>query len=511
MAAKDSPVRKGAHRVQIFNSGLEVWLYDERNADAIRKKGLWQKLVDGGKTDGLLVGYGLWQDDSLLIDVVVGPPLTERELSTSRWLEPQHAFLRAPSGTVAVESNDSCRVSPESDDDTDAGALISVPPGDYRVTLYRTDYETLKRERRERPGAQEVIVLTPGGKRKDDAKGLLPFRQSADASWAGRVTIEGKKARGLVWFDDHWDTYFGNLDSAAATKLGLKPGVYFRTTVPATGHDIVTVFAENWVEGAKLKRPAGPKLPEFAYGAIVNPQRWQPHEALFCRRVTTTKVVDDPHKTVWHEATFEVLDLQPEIPVARDVKNAIFRGATRAYGPATLAERPYFDEDAVTLPMKLDGRVKGVAFDDEISLPAAVEKLDAAMKPLGLKPLGDFTYEAGLGDDAVEYTVRAWTGRDDAFAVVSASAQSSFDVYFCSRLASGKWLMTGTLDESDAATMSSMCPRLLVGAREEVPLAELFALHQERLASSGEKADSVPGSLPDLVKAYDDILTAAAG
>jgi hypothetical protein len=212
---------------------------------------------------------------------------------------------------------------------------------------------------------------------------------------------------------------------------------------------------------------------------------------------------------MWHEATFEVLDLQPDVPVARDFKNAIHRGPVRAYGAAALAERPYFDEDHVTVPMKLDGRVKGISFDDSIDLGPAVEKLDAALSPLGLKPLGDFTYEVGRGDDAVEYTVRAYAGLPDTFAVLSASSQSAFDLYFCSRLKSGRWLLTGTLDESDAEALSAARPRVRIGAKEEVPLKDLAALHRKLLKEAGDPADPSPRNLEELVRAYDDCLSAA--
>lgn len=511
-ATRKKPVllRPDAARVEVFNSGLEVWIYDEANAKTIVDKGLWRALVDGGATDGNLVGYGLRQDDSLCIDVIVGPTLTAKELSAACWLEPQHALLRAPSGKLAVESNDSCRVAQEAEDRTDKGGRVDVPAGNYRLTLYRIDHEALKREEKTWSGAQEIIVLTPGGKPKDDARGLLPFKETADSSWVGKVTISGSTARGLVWFDDYWDTYFANLDSACVKKLGLKPGSYLRTTVPATGHVLVTVFAKDWKEGAKLKPPAGPKLTEFGFGAITTPQRWGDHEALFCRRVKAEKVVEDKHKTVWHEAIFEVFEAEPATPAKKNVENALFAGTAGVYEQAVLSDKDYFENDEFILCMKLDGRIAGVAFDERLPLDEAVTKLDAAMAGLGLKLVGDFSFELPTDDEPREFTVRAWGGPKDLFAAAWASIDS-FEVFFYSRLASGDWLLTGTIDEDDAERISAARPRIRMQGKEEVSLKELLALHRTRLKESKEAVEHVPQSLTDLVRLYDDYVAASLG
>lgn len=507
---KSPPIRAGATRVEVFNSGLEVWLYDKANAKTIVSQGLWRKLVDGGSTDGKLVGYSLRQDDSLCIDVVVGKALTARELAAGRWLAPQRALLRAPSGKLAVESNDSCRVADEAEDRTDRGGVVKIPSGNYRLTLHRIDYEALSREEMTWNGAQEVIVLTPGGKPADDAHGLLPFKESADLAWVGKVVIEGSTAQGLVWFDDYWDTFFANLDSASVKALGLKPGSYLRTTVPATGHTMVTVFATSWTEGAKLKPPAGPKPLEFSFGAITMPQRWGTHEALLCRRVKASRVVEDRHKTVWHEATFEAFDAEPSVPGKKTVENALYTGSAFAYARATMADKDYFDGDDLALCMKLDGRVKGVAFDERLALDEAVKKLDSAMASLGLKPAGDFSFEVPTTDEPREFTIRAWTGRGDLFAAAWASIDS-FEVFFYSRLVSGHWLLTGTVDEDDAVRISAARERLSMQGKDEAPLKDLFALHRTRLKNSPEPAEHVPKTLPDLVRLYDDYVLASLG
>jgi hypothetical protein len=506
----DLSLRPGATRVEVFNSGLEAWIYDEANAKAIVSNGLWRTLVDGGSTDGKLVGYGLRQDDSLCIDVIVGPALTAKELSAACWLEPQHALLRAPSGKLAVESNDSCRVAEEAEDRTDKGGRVDVPAGNYRLTLYRLDYEALAREEKTWNGAQQVIVLTPGGKAKDDARGLLPFKQAADPSWVGKVTISGSTARGLVWFEDYWDTYFANLDSASVQKLGLAPGLYLQTTVPATGHVLVTAFAKDWKEGAKLKPPPGSKLPEFGYGSLTTPQRWGNYEALFCRRAKAAKVVEDKHQTVWHEAIFEVLDAKPAAPAKKNAEKGLFAGVAGVYERAVMIDKDYFQDDELALCMKLDGRVAGVVFDESLPLDQAVSKLDAAMSALGLNLVGDFSFELPANDEPREFSVRAWGGPSDLFAAAWASLDS-FEVFFYSRLASGQWLLTGTIDEDDAERISAARPRIRMQGKDEVSLKELLALHRTRLKASKETAEPLPQTLADLVRLFDDYVVASLG
>jgi len=75
--------RAGGSRFHIFNSGLEVWLYDEASREEIRASGGMDFRSDGAERtfdqltrEGLVVGYSLYQDDELDVEVLVGPPLT---------------------------------------------------------------------------------------------------------------------------------------------------------------------------------------------------------------------------------------------------------------------------------------------------------------------------------------------------------------------------------------------------------------------------------------------------
>jgi hypothetical protein len=119
-----SSVRAGGTHLSVRNSGLEVWLYDDANREVIRGAagatggkrrqvrgaartvsmdagfgGMPAKFPDLSR-QGIVLGYSLSQDDDLEIAVHVGHPLTEDEMSVARWLEPQTAFLRLPSGRL---------------------------------------------------------------------------------------------------------------------------------------------------------------------------------------------------------------------------------------------------------------------------------------------------------------------------------------------------------------------------------------------------------------------------
>src|SRR5262245_29080834 len=108
---------KSGHRLRVPNSGREVWLYDDANRERIRAGNVPTELPTGMPADfaeltrgGFIVGYGLAQDDDVDVEVHVDGPLTASELAKGRWLAPQTAFLRLPSGRLCVESNDASRV-----------------------------------------------------------------------------------------------------------------------------------------------------------------------------------------------------------------------------------------------------------------------------------------------------------------------------------------------------------------------------------------------------------------
>jgi len=338
---------------------------------------------------------------------------------------------------------------------------------------------------------------------------LLPFEQRRDNTWVGKISVEGNTARGLVWFDDHWDTYFANIDTATAARMGLAPGKYLKTTVPAQGITLVTAFAVSWNEGAKFRPPAGGPVEEFGYGAVIRPERWKGAETLFCRRVKTRTGIKDRNKNTWLEATFEVLEAQAQDPAARIRGEALFDAGKRAYWRSELKEQMYFETFPEMLSIKLDGRVEGVAYDEVISLAQAVDHIDAAFAAAKLSPLGDFSFDVPGRSNPVEYTVRPYGGAKDFFAAVWASSQS-FEIFLFSRVDGNRWVLTGTIDNGIAAHITAVRPRLsVVGAEDPEPLGELVPRHRAHLNRIGGKPDSIPTVLSDFVRLYDDYLKAA--
>jgi hypothetical protein len=246
-------IRPGAKRLDVYNEGLLVYLFDQDNLPALTASGAD---FEGGFDDeesevdpklrllakeGLFLAYELDQDDEVAVEVVVGPPLTKKGLAVGRWHKPQRAFLRLPSGKLRVHTPNTL---PIHEDPTDKPGRATVPPGDYVVTLYRLDWDELRNDRivtddedgeegQNWQGPQEVIVLTPKAeaKRVRGAKSYLRFPQKSAAIWKGKYKLRGTTFRGKAMFPSWWEDFFVNLDRPAAEALGLVPGASFRVEV----------------------------------------------------------------------------------------------------------------------------------------------------------------------------------------------------------------------------------------------------------------------------------------
>lgn len=506
-AKREPPrVRDGGTRVEVYNSGLEVWLYDENNLDAIRAAATPADPGAGGMpggfaasaAKGFVVGYSLLQDDALDVEVHVGRAFSKKELSAGRWLEPQTAFLRLPSGKLCVESNDASRLGPE--EPGERGAEVKVPPGDYRLTLYRADHEALDREAIEWKGPQELVLLTPKGKPSDAATELLPFKQRRDTSWVGQHTISGSKAAVLVWLGDYWDTFFVNLDTKACRELGLVPGRHFRTHVPEAGLTLVSVFGSSWDEASKLPRPANIGLEEYGYGAVITPQDWAPHEALFCRREATKTRAEDQVQNLWLPGTIELLDAKAHPPIERQPEARLI----------TLAEQPFFDDRF--LAMVLCDLLPGVDEGDELPLADAVGRIDAALAEHGFKPQGDIGWTKTNGAHEEEIGLRLYTGAGDAFAAIMAS-EANFEFMFLTELADGTWIVTGITDSLQRRAMrrdSKGIPVPHPGIRLtecDEPIAQINAAHRASVGSA--TAEQAPHDLITAAQAFAKFLKLA--
>ncbi len=183
------PIRQGATPVHIYNEGLVVFLYDEAqeariiDADPEIIWGAGAEALEDPATQELLASgelliYGLYGDGGVDLEVVAGAPLTEKELSCGQWYPPETGYLSLPSGRLCVHSYNTLPMGDNDDDPPDEGAVVEVPPGTYRVTLYRKNWDEMESagmvtfdQAREagvdvygQGRVDEVIVLTPAAK-----------------------------------------------------------------------------------------------------------------------------------------------------------------------------------------------------------------------------------------------------------------------------------------------------------------------------------------------------------
>src|SRR4051812_30286063 len=109
-APKQSP-RPGSQRVELSAEGTNVYLYDEGRTVALRKErasevvlggsgAAWEKKLAKITRDRSLVVYELPSDDGVRLDVMVGPPLSAKELKEGKWLAPQITRLALPTGKL---------------------------------------------------------------------------------------------------------------------------------------------------------------------------------------------------------------------------------------------------------------------------------------------------------------------------------------------------------------------------------------------------------------------------
>jgi hypothetical protein len=493
-------IRVGESRHRISNSGLEVWLYDDSQRDAIRRTGAMDFTNAGADPnfdeltqDGQIIGYSLCTDDELDVSVIVGKPLTGEELAQGRWLEPQQAWLRLPSGVLRIDSNDSCPLL--SDDPLEQGASVIVQPGTYTVTLYRVDDEALGREQMSWDGPQEVIVLTRGGSSAQAATTLLPFEPRRDLSWVGQFTITGSHANCLVWFYDAWDSFFVNLDAKAVASLGITPGTYVRVTAPDAGVELTSVFDLTWKDGASRPPPATGSLPdEYGYCAVIPVADWNGAEALFGRRVRTAKRIDDRHIKLWMPAAIDRLDLEPAAAV---------QVGSREFRDARLHELQYYEPDF--LPLILSDVLGDI--DDDESFEAIIGRVDQAMKTFGLRAPADYMWiEKELSGER-EFACRLYSGSPEMIGAIQAT-DGSIEIMLLSELADGGWVVTGLADFTETRlTIGKPRPSIRLQNLDE-PMKKIHAAHAKALKTAGPLKPAPPAGLETLA-AFDRFLVAA--
>lgn len=504
-----SSIRDGGTRVSVQNSGLEVWLYDDANIETILATNT-PDLYFGGMPagfedltrDGFVVGYSLCQDDELNVAVYVGEPFTDDELEVARWLEPQHAYLRLPSGRLCIESNDASRIG--SEEPAEKGAVVDVPAGDYLLTLYRIDHEALDRERRTWEGPQEIIVLTPGGNPEQAAGDLLPFEPRRDTKWVGQYSIQGRSASALAWFGDYWDTCIVNLDSSALSELGIEPGAYLRITSPDTGISLVSTYGNSWDEARRLPPPSGVELDEYGYCSLCPMSEWDGAETLFCRRDSAKTRVEDEHQTQWLPVTVEVLDVSPKASVP----------AGESCVRTELRTKTWFDSGFLALI--LCDVLPGVDDLDELELSDALDRFDKRFAKMGLEPQGDVSWMIREGALELEAGCRFYTGPANVFATILAR-EGSFEVVFVSELEDGTWIVTGLADEMERRVKTKgpdglprPHPRVSLECMDE-SLSKIFKAHSASLKKAKAAPAAAPGNLDEAVAAWERFVAVAFG
>jgi hypothetical protein len=311
----------GLQRLGIFNSGLEVWLYDRSYRDELKASGafeedadeaLFEKALQAFVRDGRIMAYQLMQDDSLDMAVAVRKPFTTRDLAGARWLDPQQGFLRLPSGHLVVESNDSLTL--RKSKPTDPGAELAVPPGNYLATLYRVDWDALEGDGIECEGPSEIITLTGGPKAKPvrGQPALLPWapRGPGSASWK----IDNGVYTGAVLLHDDEMAMSIALDAAGISQLGLKDRSIALLSVPDLAFECVLVC----VAGDKTQKPYYDRLERLRPPAAHAGKQWA-HcqldldpgaQSVFCLRRNSKTRVPRKQQNAWHKATMKVLDVQ---------------------------------------------------------------------------------------------------------------------------------------------------------------------------------------------------------
>lgn len=309
-----------AMRVTVFNSGLNVWLYDRGFRDELLASGAFEISADPAVFEkamrefvrlGRLMSYDLMQDDSIDVAISIREPLSRKELGKIPWREPQQAFLSLPTGRLVIESNDSLTI--RSLSPTDPGGEVSVPPGDYLVTLYRVDWDTLAEDEIEWDGPSEFITLTagPAAKPVTDQPISLPWDIAIPDAETFSV-IEGVYS-GSVIFDDDLMAMRVALDREVIAKLGLTDSSVTVITV----HDVPFECALVWVQGDRMKGEYYDRLERLRPPAEFPGKEWaicnlklETSEStyVFCLRRDSKQKITKAMRNVWHPATMRVIE-----------------------------------------------------------------------------------------------------------------------------------------------------------------------------------------------------------
>lgn len=333
---KAGTIRPGAIRADVYNEGLCVYLHDEANTDRLRvmiadkkkfpqcspKKTFFEnlstaKLSKEAKSAGLALAYTLDQDDEVSVDVVIGDPLNEKELAVAEWLDPQRARIALPSGRLRIDTPNTMPLDP--DDKHDAGAVVDVPPGDYVLTLYRVDWDELRRSGKRYKGPSEALVLTPTDK-AGEAKlegPILEWKPRKRPRVGGVKPKSGQSEFNCkLIFLGYWENFGVNFTRESAAKMGLEPGARLRFTIEKIVLD--ALFLGEMTPADCMRYFPKPKLEAavapFKEFALTEWSSMPKKEFLAFRRVQAKKCIPERLIEKWFPATGIVLPERWDLP-----------------------------------------------------------------------------------------------------------------------------------------------------------------------------------------------------
>lgn len=267
--------RPSSARVEVYNEGLAVYLHDPANAPRILAVNPASILgagdVEPGQdkalkkivAEGLLVTYYLRQDDSIVVEVAVGPPLDKAELKALATrgiplMKPVQTVISLPSGRLRIDTANTFRLGedarlcaeeyekahgkPPAEDDLKAFGLedksgeIEVPPGDYVLTLHRVDFDRLEDDEEGFAGPGEFITLTPAAEieRPKRIPPVIEYGTGARVGGLRACKIEDGKFLGRMV-----GGYACNFVWRHAQSLGLRRGQRLRLRHDGQDHHAV--------------------------------------------------------------------------------------------------------------------------------------------------------------------------------------------------------------------------------------------------------------------------------
>ncbi|MFO1020424.1 MAG: hypothetical protein U0903_06980 [Planctomycetales bacterium] len=316
-------IRPGGKRYRVFNEGLCVYLHDAGNTVPLRSLIEQQGLTTNYFLDNLAhpefsravrenssaIAYRLAQDEDIEVEIVVGPTLTDKELESAYWLPAQFARLSLPTGQLRIDSPNTLPLDPVIKHDPPA--IAHVPPGDYRVTLYRLDAAACERLRRKHPGVDEVIVLTPlnPAKPPPETPLILEIPDPVDhRKWIHQYSITPPTFECQVNFFSNWEQFRTNLDSAAVNQLSLESGSWFKLQAAKLTFQVLCLDEEAPQDFVKRigREKIDAMFADHQEGVLASWREFDGETILWCFRYKAATAIATKYHDTWTSATGEV-------------------------------------------------------------------------------------------------------------------------------------------------------------------------------------------------------------